>query len=126
MDHRSDLASTSRSLQLLDKRDDYMSLSHNEQIQRVSTSNGLVNVASSTTNSFNYQCLTHHSHQRYKLLLDGLVHVCRVPHAKNLIEKIRFSRFLRRWEEHHIFLEHNRITSRIVRYNVYNATAING
>ena len=52
--------------------------------------------------------------QRYKLLLDGLVQVCRVPHAKNIIEKIRFSRFLRRWEPHHIHLEQSEIRSETV------------
>ncbi|CAF4560779.1 unnamed protein product [Rotaria socialis] len=49
--------------------------------------------------------------QRYKLLNDGLMQVCRVPHARNIIEKIRFSRFLRRWEDHHLTLEHNEILS---------------
>ena len=52
--------------------------------------------------------------QRYKLLLDGLVQVCRVPHAKNIIEKIRFSRFLRRWEPHHVHLEPSEIRSETV------------
>jgi hypothetical protein len=52
--------------------------------------------------------------QRYKLLTDGIVQICRVPHAKNIIEKIRFSRFLRRWEEHHIYLEQSGITSETV------------
>ncbi|UJR36212.1 hypothetical protein I4U23_028944 [Adineta vaga] len=49
--------------------------------------------------------------QHYKLLIDGVVQVCRVPHAKNIIEKIRFSRFLRRWEDHNIKLEQSGIIS---------------
>ena len=53
--------------------------------------------------------------QRYKLLLEGSVQMCRVPHAKNIIEKIRFSRFLRHWEEHQISLEQNEIVSKTVR-----------
>ena len=53
--------------------------------------------------------------QRHKLLTDGLVQICRVPHAKNIIEKIRFSRFLRRWEDHSINLTQNEISSEIVR-----------
>ena len=52
--------------------------------------------------------------QRYKLLLDGSVQMCRVPHAKNIIEKIRFSRFLRHWEEHHITLASNEIVAEMV------------
>ncbi|CAF0881593.1 unnamed protein product [Adineta ricciae] len=50
--------------------------------------------------------------QRYELLTAGPVQVCRVPHAKNIIEKIRFSRFLRRWEDHDISLAHNEILSK--------------
>ncbi len=57
--------------------------------------------------------------QRYKLLTDGPVQICRVPHAKNIIEKIRFSRFLRRWEDHHINLEHTEISSEIVRISFH-------
>lgn len=52
--------------------------------------------------------------QRYELLTSGSVQVCRVPHAKNIIEKIRFSRFLRRWEDHDITLAHNEISSETV------------
>lgn len=52
--------------------------------------------------------------QRYKLILDGSVQMCRVPHAKNIIEKIRFSRFLRHWEEHHITLASNEIIAQPV------------
>lgn len=54
--------------------------------------------------------------QRYKLINDGPLQVCRVPHAKNIIEKIRFSRFLRRWEDHYLTLGHNEISSNTVRF----------
>lgn len=53
--------------------------------------------------------------QRYKLILQGSIQICRVPHAKNFIEKIRFSRFLRRWEEHSIQLENGEILSKTVK-----------
>ncbi len=84
--------------------------SPNQQDNRRSKSPSNIAAASAssiTTNGRRVQ-------QRYKLLTDGTVQVCRVPHAKNLIEKIRFSRFLRRWEEHHINLEHNEISSETV------------
>jgi hypothetical protein len=69
---------------------------------------------STTTNGICMLANGHRVQQRYKLLTDGPVQVCRVPHAKNIIEKIRFSRFLRRWEEHYITLTHNQILSETV------------
>jgi hypothetical protein len=47
------------------------------------------------------------------------VQVCRVPHARNIIEKIRFSRFLRRWEDHYIILANNEILSQTVRFSFF-------
>ncbi|CAF4452233.1 unnamed protein product [Rotaria sp. Silwood2] len=51
---------------------------------------------------------------RYQLLTDGHVQIYRIPRAKNIIEKIRFSRFFHRWEDHHICLEQSEITSSTV------------
>ncbi|CAF3847591.1 unnamed protein product [Rotaria sordida] len=49
--------------------------------------------------------------QRYKLLTDYHVQIYCIRHAKNIIEKIRFSRFFHRWEDHHINLAQREITS---------------
>lgn len=51
---------------------------------------------------------------RFKLLHEGLVHVCRLNHTRTVISKLLSSRFLRRWEGHYIILEDSYITSRNV------------
>jgi len=108
----------------LNTRGAYYSLSQDENLHLDTTRNLRTNslhttsAITTTTNNNNTLCLlanARRNQQRYKLIVDGLVHVCRVPHAKNIIEKIRFSRFLRRWEEHHIKLAQNEILSDTVR-----------
>ncbi|GIX74859.1 c-Maf-inducing protein [Caerostris darwini] len=49
---------------------------------------------------------------RFKLVIEGLVHVCRLNHTRTVISKLLSSRFLRRWEGHHVILDDNFITSR--------------
>lgn len=68
----------------------------------------------STANGLCLSANGRRNQQRYKLVTDGVVQICRVPHAKNIIEKIRFSRFLRRWETHYINLNQNDISSETV------------
>ncbi|GBL84999.1 hypothetical protein AVEN_42245-1 [Araneus ventricosus] len=51
---------------------------------------------------------------RFKLVYEGLVHVCRLNHTRTVISKLLSSRFLRRWEGHHVILDDNFITSRNV------------
>ncbi|CAF5079499.1 unnamed protein product, partial [Rotaria sp. Silwood1] len=113
------LGSTSNSLLLnpVDTCNAYYSLSQDDNISLAPPSNVSTTVATnSTTNPTTSSTLCmfidgRPIQQRYKLLTDGLMQVCRVPHARNIIEKIRFSRFLRRWEDHHLTLEHNDISS---------------
>ena len=115
MEIRLGSASSSLSLNAVDARGAYYSLNQHDNVSFTSPSNAAAATANSTT--ANTICMLVNGRrvqQRYKLLLDGLVQVCRVPHAKNIIEKIRFSRFLRRCEEHHIHLEQNEILSATV------------
>ncbi|CAF3906067.1 unnamed protein product [Rotaria sp. Silwood2] len=108
-------AISSVSLSSGDRRGRYYSLGHNDNISLASPSNNCAAATASATTA-NTLCMLVNNRriqQRYKLLTDGVVQVCRVPHAKNIIEKIRFSRFLRRWEDHHINLGHSEITSTI-------------
>jgi hypothetical protein len=106
-------AISSLSLPTGDRRGRYYSLDHNDCLNDVSPRNGSGRSASSATTPSTLSLLVadRRVQQRYKLLIEGVVQVCRVPHAKNIIEKIRFSRFLRRWEDHHINLESSEITS---------------
>lgn len=53
---------------------------------------------------------------RFKLVHEGLVHVCRLNHTRTVISKLLSSRFLRRWEGHYVILEDSYITSRNVSY----------
>ncbi len=106
---------SSLSLNAVDIRGTCYSLNQHDNLVRASSSNAATAAANSTaTNALCMLVNGHRVQQRYKLLTDGLVQVCRVPHAKNIIEKIRFSRFLRRWEDHHIHLVHNEILSKTV------------
>jgi hypothetical protein len=123
-------AVSSLSLPTSDNRGHYHSLTHNDMIDILSTSNDYntqgtsVGAAITTTTATNTPMASSNLpiglcrlingrqvQQRYKLLLHGSVQVCRVPHAKNIIEKIRFSRFLRRWEDHYLNLDCNQISS---------------
>ncbi len=106
---------SSLSLNAVDIRGTCYSLNQHDNLARSSSSNAATAAANSTaTNTLCMLVNGHRVQQRYKLLTDGLVQVCRVPHAKNIIEKIRFSRFLRRWEDHYINLGHNEIFSKTV------------
>ena len=49
---------------------------------------------------------THHKSAavKFKLLHEGDVQVCRLNHTRTIISKIMNSRYLRRWESHHLIL----------------------
>ncbi|CAF3225874.1 unnamed protein product [Rotaria socialis] len=113
MEDRLGSASNSLSLNRVDACNTFYSKINSEDILIVSPSNAVNTAAASPTTSSTLCMLINGRpiQQRYKLLNDGLMQVCRVPHARNIIEKIRFSRFLRRWEDHHLTLEHNEILS---------------
>ncbi|XP_042894636.1 C-Maf-inducing protein [Parasteatoda tepidariorum] len=49
---------------------------------------------------------------RFKLIYEGQVHLCRLNHTRTVISKLLSSRFLRRWETHHLILEDSYMTSR--------------
>ena len=55
----------------------------------------------------------HHSHKRhhgnhskakYKLISDGEIQVCKLNHRRTILSKIMNSKYLRRWEPHHLVL----------------------
>ena len=115
------IAVSSLSLSVRDSRGRYASLGHNEMISLASPSAGYSETsgaaAAASSGMPTTLCLLANGRriqQRYKLLVGGPVQVCRVPHAKNIIEKIRFSRFLRRWEDHQINLDQGDIRSTTV------------
>lgn len=114
-------AVSSLSLSVRDSRGRYASLGHNEMISLASPLNAYSETAAAAAAASSHMpstlCLLANGRriqQRYKLLAGGAVQVCRVPHAKNIIEKIRFSRFLRRWEDHPINLDQCDIRSTTV------------
>ncbi|ESO82820.1 hypothetical protein LOTGIDRAFT_80178, partial [Lottia gigantea] len=49
-----------------------------------------------------------------KLLSEGDIQVCRLNHTRTIVSKIMNSKYLRRWESHHIILDHNVIRSQTV------------
>lgn len=108
---------SSLSLPTGDHRDRYYSLGHHDSISVSLPRNNCLRTVSNgvTPSALSLLVVDRRIQQRYKLLTEGLVQVCRVPHAKNILEKIRFSRFLRRWEDHYITLDQSDILSRNVR-----------
>uniref|UniRef100_A0A665VA92 C-Maf-inducing protein n=1 Tax=Echeneis naucrates TaxID=173247 RepID=A0A665VA92_ECHNA len=48
---------------------------------------------------------------RYKLLHEGDIQVCVVKHPRTFLSKLLTSKFLRRWEPHHLTLTDNSLTS---------------
>jgi hypothetical protein len=54
-------------------------------------------------------------HRRFlKLLSEGDIQLCRVTHSGTVIGKILSSKFLRRWETHHLYLNDAQISSKTV------------
>lgn len=54
------------------------------------------------------------SGMRYKLLHEGDIQVCVVKHPRTFLSKILTSKFLRRWEPHHLALTDSSLTSATV------------
>ena len=52
--------------------------------------------------------------RRFKLLAEGDVQLCRLTHSGTVINKILSSKFLRRWETHHLFLNDACLSSKTV------------
>ncbi|XP_053304463.1 C-Maf-inducing protein isoform X1 [Spea bombifrons] len=55
--------------------------------------------------------LQHFNGMRYKLLQEGDIQVCVIRHPRTFLSKILTSKFLRRWEPHHLTLADNSLTS---------------
>ena len=51
---------------------------------------------------------------RFKLLSEGDIQLCRLTHSGTVISKILSSKYLRRWETHHIFLNDAWLSSKTV------------
>ena len=100
--------------QTSDTRARYYSLGHHDMIRLSSPPRRETSASAAVPSTTNFAS-GRRNQQRYKLLTEGQIQVCRVPHAKNIIEKIRFSRFLRRWEDHYLHLDQCEITSTTVR-----------
>ena len=52
--------------------------------------------------------------QRFKIINEGDIQVCRLNHTRTIVSKIMNSKYLRRWEGHHIILGENEIESTLV------------
>jgi len=48
---------------------------------------------------------------RYKLLHEGDIQLCRLNHTRTIVSKIMNSKYLRRWESHHLVLDQSEIKS---------------
>lgn len=61
------------------------------------------------------RALLHCNGMRYKLLQEGDIQVCVIRHPRTFLSKILTSKFLRRWEPHHLTLADNSVASATVR-----------
>ncbi|XP_056382130.1 C-Maf-inducing protein isoform X2 [Hyla sarda] len=57
------------------------------------------------------RAMVHLNGMRYKLLQEGDIQVCVIRHPRTFLSKILTSKFLRRWEPHHLTLADNSLTS---------------
>lgn len=56
----------------------------------------------------------HCNGMRYKLLQEGDIQVCAIRHPRTFLSKILTSKFLRRWEPHHLTLADTGVASATV------------
>ena len=69
--------------------------------------------SSSSSSSCEFSCSS--QPKRFlKLLTEGDVQLCRMTHSGTVISKILSSKFLRRWETHHLYLNDAHISSKTV------------
>ena len=54
---------------------------------------------------------------RFKLIHEGDIQICRLNHTRTIVSKIMNSRYLRRWESHHIILGKTEMRSATVSYS---------
>ena len=51
---------------------------------------------------------------KFKLINEGDIQVCRLNHTRTIVSKIMNSKYLRRWESHHLMLSESEIKSTTV------------
>ena len=56
---------------------------------------------------------------RFKPIEEGDIQVCYLNHTKTLVSKILSSKFLRRWETHHLYLNDACLSSKTVRIDLF-------
>ena len=56
---------------------------------------------------------------RFKLLSEGDIQLCRLTHSGTVISKILSSKFLRRWETHHVYLNDAWLSSKTVSIDLH-------
>ena len=61
---------------------------------------------------------------KFKLIHEGDIQVCRLNHSRTLISKVLSSKFLRRWEAHHVYLGDFQMYSATVSEEVIIATSL--
>lgn len=61
---------------------------------------------------------------RFKPLEEGDIQVCYLNHTRTLVSKILSSKFLRRWETHHLYLNDACLSSRTVRLHDFDDTPL--
>lgn len=78
------------------------------------TSNAGVNNQSSSSNGATSWSSSGHGgagSSRCKLLHEGDIQLCRLNHTRTIVSKIMNSKYLRRWESHHLVLSNGEIRS---------------
>ena len=55
-----------------------------------------------------------HQGPKFKLIHEGDIQLCRLNHTRTIVSKIMNSKYLRRWESHHIVLGDSEISSSTV------------
>lgn len=57
--------------------------------------------------------------QRYKLIQNGVISLCKSPHSRNVLSKILNMRILRRWKQHKLILADTEIFAISVCYSLF-------
>ncbi len=71
--------------------------------------------ASPTVNGHPFPKKRQRAGPKYKLMQEGDIQLCRLNHTRTIVSKIMNSKYLRRWESHHLVLGSCDIQSATVR-----------
>lgn len=101
---------------------DYESLNNSSYLAMASTSDEkillnnskIISNLKTSLNIINNNNLNKKSSQKFKMLLEGDVQVCKLPYSRNVISKILNSKLLRRWKTHRLILTESDIYSTTV------------